>query len=158
MQCMRGDYKLIFVTVGTTPFDSLIEYVDNMETNEEIVLQISNDAKYIPKNKKYFHYIDNIHDYYKKASFVITHAGAGSIYNLLEQNKKIIIVPNIERIDTHQLDITEYMKKENYAITCLDLNLLSEIIKNFNSYDLKEYKKEVFFKGKEISDFLNNID
>jgi beta-1,4-N-acetylglucosaminyltransferase len=148
---------MIFVTVGTTPFDSLIEYLDNMKTEEEIILQISKDAKYIPKNKVYFKFISNINEYYEKASLIITHAGAGSIYNLLEKNKKLIIVPNIERVDTHQLDITEYMKKKNYALTCLDINSLSNVIKNVNNTIFKKYEKEPFFKDKEITTFIKRL-
>jgi beta-1,4-N-acetylglucosaminyltransferase len=157
MQYTQGDYKMIFVTVGTTPFDSLIEYLDNIESQKEIILQISKDAKYKPKNKKYFEFIGNINDYYERASLIITHAGAGSIYNLLEKDKKIIIVPNTERIDNHQLDITEYMKNENYALTCLDLNSLEKMIKNIDSYNLKIYEKEKFFKEKEITQLIKSL-
>ena len=148
---------MIFVTVGTTPFDSLIEYLDKLEIEEEIILQISKDAKYIPKNKKYFEFIPNINEYYEKASLIITHAGAGSIYNLLEKNKKIIIVPNIERVDNHQLDITEYMKKENYALTCLEIDSLYAMIKDISGNVLKPYKKEAFFRGKDISSFIKDL-
>jgi beta-1,4-N-acetylglucosaminyltransferase len=148
---------MIFVTVGTTPFDSLIEYLDNMESKEEIILQISKDAKYIPKNKKYFQFISNINEYYEKASLIITHAGAGSIYNLLEKEKIIIIVPNTERVDNHQLDITEYMKNENYALTCFNLNSLEKMIKNINNYNLKMYEKDSFFKAKEISKLVKSL-
>lgn len=148
---------MILVTVGTTPFDSLIEYLDNMESSEEIILQISKDANYKPKNKKYFEFINNINDYYEEASLIITHAGAGSIYNLLEKNKKIIIVPNTERVDNHQLDITEYMNNKNYALTCYNFNSLEEMIKNINNYNLKRYEKDFFFKAKEISELVKNL-
>lgn len=148
---------MIFVTVGTTPFDSLIVYLDNMESPEEIILQISKDAKYKPKNKKYFEFTSNINDYYEEASLIITHAGAGSIYNLLEKNKKIIIVPNTERVDNHQLDITEYMNNKNYALTCYNLNSLEEMIKNIDNYNLKIYEKEKFFKEKEITQLIKSL-
>lgn len=148
---------MIFVTVGTTPFDELIEYIDNLEIEDEIILQISNEAKYIPKKKNSFKFTKNINDYYEKADIIISHAGAGSIYNLLEKNKKIIIIPNLSRVDTHQLDITQYMQKENYAITCQNINQLDKIIKNIDSYKLKKYEKDVFFKAHEIKDLLKAL-
>jgi beta-1,4-N-acetylglucosaminyltransferase len=158
MQSIRGDYKMILVTVGTTPFDSLIQFIDELEDiDEEIILQISKDAKYIPVNKKYFEFISNINEYYENASLIITHAGAGSIYNLLELNKRIIIVPNTERVDNHQLDITEYMKNEKYALTCTEINSLSEILKNLNSYEIKKYTKRDFFKTDEITNTINSL-
>ncbi len=148
---------MIFVTVGTTPFDSLIKYLDNLETKEDIVLQISKDATYIPKHKKYFEFVENINDYYEKASLIITHAGAGSIYNLLEKKKKIIIVPNTDRLDNHQLDISDYMNKKNYAISCTKLNTLQNIIENIDKIEFLPYDKEEFFKQKEIYKYINNL-
>lgn len=146
---------MIFVTVGTTPFDSLIKYVDNLDIKKEFIFQISDDAKYLPKNHKYFNFTKDIEAYYKNAEVVITHAGAGSSYNLLEMGKKIIIVPNLERVDNHQLDITNYMKRENYAMTCTDLIKLEKMINDIDKHQLTKYKKESFFKENEILEIIN---
>ena len=103
----------IFVTVGTTKFDGLIEYIDNNFDSKkyEVFFQIA-DGKYIPKNFPYVRFVSNIKNFFLKCDIVITHAGAGSIYELLELNKKIIIVPNLERKDKHQLDIALFMEKK----------------------------------------------
>ena len=81
----------IFVTVGTTKFDSLIKYIDKNIKNEnfQIEMQIA-DGYYKPINYKYFSFTSDIENLYLDSDVVITHAGAGSIYHLLELRKRII--------------------------------------------------------------------
>jgi beta-1,4-N-acetylglucosaminyltransferase len=148
----------IFVTVGTTKFDSLIRYLDSLPiiNLHEITCQISKAATYIPKNFKYFDFSDQIDEYYKAADLVITHAGAGSIFRLLEFRKKIIIVPNMERSDKHQLDIARYMHDNNYACSIECLDNLSGAIARIAEYEYVPYIKENFFVASDIMKFIVN--
>lgn len=145
----------IFVTVGTTPFDDLIKYLDNLDTENEIIFQISDDYKYKPVNHKYFTFTDDIEEYYNMSDIVITHSGAGSVYRLLELKKKIIIVPNMTRVDGHQMDLANFMKDNKFALVCTEIEELDRMIKNFNSSDIKEYKFDPFFKQDEIIGIIN---
>lgn len=147
----------ILVTLGTTKFDSLIEYIDNNISNENhnITLQIA-DGIYKPKNFNYFTYTDNIEKYYIESDIIICHAGAGTIYRLLELNKKIIIVPNLDRIDNHQSDISTFMSKNNFALALENYNELDALLLKINNTDLEIFKKESFFKAQEIIDFIVN--
>lgn len=150
----------IFVTVGTTPFDSLIEFLDkNLIQGPEVVFQISRDAKYIPQHFTYFDFVIDIQTYYEESDLIITHAGAGSIYNLLELKKKIIIVPNLDRVDQHQTDIADYMHTNQYAITCYDYNDIIKNIINYNSAfnDIVEFEKEEFYAINEISVLIKKL-
>ncbi|MDD2698434.1 MAG: glycosyltransferase [Arcobacteraceae bacterium] len=139
----------IFVTVGTTKFDSLIKSVDEnlLDLDYEVTMQIS-DGNYKPKH---FEFTNEIQKYFREADVVITHAGAGSIYELLELGKKIIIVPNFDRIDKHQSDIADYMDKNNYAKSIYNIVNVIEALK---SHNFDEFKKENFFKAQEIIDFM----
>src|SRR5688500_14118574 len=121
----------IFVTVGTTSFDSLIKFIDEEfhKKGYEITFQIS-EGKYIPKNFEYFKFSENIDFYYKDCDVAITHAGAGSVYRLLELKKKIIIIPNLERVDKHQIEIAEYMKENGHALMCLNFDNLYFAVDN----------------------------
>ena len=89
----------ILVTVGTTRFDSLIKYLDETFAglDFEFTFQIA-DGKYEPVNFPFFTFSSDINTYYKESDLVICHAGAGTIYKLLESRKKVIIVPNTERL------------------------------------------------------------
>jgi beta-1,4-N-acetylglucosaminyltransferase len=145
----------ILVTLGTTRFDSLIEFIDNNILNEDydIIMQIA-DGIYKPKNFKYFNYTEDIDIYYKESDLIICHAGAGTIYQLLEMKKKLIIVPNLDRIDKHQSDISDFMSKYNYALSIENYNELSKIIEISKDIELIEFTKDPFFKVKEIIDFV----
>lgn len=146
----------IFVTVGTTSFDKMIEKVDNFflkESDFNVTFQIA-DGKYIPVSGKYFSYTDKIYDYYNEADVVITHAGAGTIYTLLEMEKKIIAIPNLERIDKHQKDLAKYMESNNYLMVCWDYENLPFVIGSIRDFTPSKYKKNHFFKYDEIVDFV----
>ncbi len=150
----------IFITVGTTRFTELIREIDSFYKLDEckkinFFCQNSDDT-YLPEmpNKNF---IENIEDYYQWADLVITHAGAGSIYRLLEMEKKIIIVPNLSRVDKHQSDIAKFMEEGRYALVVWDLNLLSETILLSNRFIPKKYHVDKFFKAKEIVNFIDSV-
>jgi len=142
----------VFVTVGTTIFTDLIKKVDTIK-GLEAVMQISNDG-YVPKNYKFYDFCEDIDTYYNWADVVITHAGAGSVYQLLELDKKVIIIPNLSRVDSHQIDIANYMEEMQYALVCYDLNELEKSISNISSFDKVPYKSDPFNKSDEIMGFL----
>jgi len=144
----------ILVTVGTTRFDSLIKYLDEecIGLGHEITFQIA-DGKYKPVNFPFFRFNSEINTYYIASDLVICHAGAGTIYKLLELKKKIIIVPNTERVDNHQLDIAEFMATNGYAISINDFSELPEGILSASKSDMRVFEKHDFDKTQEIISF-----
>ena len=141
----------VLVTVGTTRFDSLIRYIDEVFADSLIAFtfQIA-DGKYEPVNFPFFTFSNDIETYYRESDLVICHAGAGTIYKLLEIKKKIIIVPNTERTDNHQLDITSYMGANGYALTVTDFTLLKDTIEKISHIKLIPFEKHDFDKTREI--------
>lgn len=144
----------IFVTVGTTAFDELIETIDTSKMKHDFILQISKKSKYKPKNYPYFDFTDDIEMYYSQADAIVTHSGAGSVYRLLELKKKIIIVPNLLRVDKHQSDLSNFMKKNHYAIVCDDIKYINKSIEDIEKYEFREYRFDPFFKASEILEFM----
>ena len=142
--------KNIFVSVGTTPFDELIKYVDKEVLDKEIICQISNFAKYKPKNHKYFGFTKNIDEYYNWADLVVCHAGAGTVYKLLEMRKKIIVVPNTYRIDKHQNDLSRFIEEKNYALVCHDIDKLKYFIEQSSEFTPNQFLEKKFFVTDEI--------
>ncbi len=148
--------KSIFITVGTTPFDELIQFCDeHIDTSKfKVFAQISSASIYKPKYIEFIDFTNNIQDLYRDADIIISHAGAGSVYNLLELNKKVIFVPNFTMKDNHQEDICRFIKDNNYATVInvrdnIDLNklLLSITTKTFNKYSTigsKELIADIF--------------
>jgi beta-1,4-N-acetylglucosaminyltransferase len=144
----------ILVTVGTTRFDSLIQYLDEafVGLDHEFTFQIA-DGKYQPTNFPFFRFSPEINRYYEASDLVICHAGAGTIYKLLDIKKKIIIVPNTERVDNHQLDIAGYMASNGYAISIQDFSKLAVAIKNSSVSKMKVFNKHEFDRTEEIMSF-----
>ncbi|AMG53714.1 PssE/Cps14G family polysaccharide biosynthesis glycosyltransferase [Citrobacter amalonaticus] len=147
-----------FITVGTTKFDSLIRAADKYALDNKLnnfIFQIA-DGSYVPNNGEYISFVSDIDHYYDWADVVITHAGAGSIYRLLELRKKIIIVPNLERIDKHQNDIAAFMSQHQHALVVWNLSELNSAMEKVSTFSPIPYDKDLFFKFDEIIQFINN--
>jgi len=141
----------IFVTVGTTKFNDLIERIEIIQDQNNWLLQIA-DGEFIPTTKKYIHFSNEIFNLYNKADLIITHAGAGSIYRLLELNKNIIVCPNISRTDKHQKEIALFLEKNLFAQVCWNLDDLETLVNK--KFKKNIYEKVNFFLMDEILDYL----
>ena len=146
---------MIFVTVGTTAFDSLIQTVDEIanQVEEEIICQIA-DGKYVPNNCKYFTFKSSIETEFKNADLVICHGGAGTLFNLLGLKKRVISVPNLERKDKHQTDLIDTLSEENYIIPCYELSELKMKILDSRKVSLKLYENPECRIAEEIIKFI----
>ena len=150
----------VLVTVGTTKFDSLISFLDMAllrYKHVEPIFQIGG-GDYKPKNFDYFEFTPDINDYYVSADIVITHAGAGTIYKLLALNKKIFMVPNLERIDFHQMEIAEYMSSKGHAVWCRNFDDILCGLDDIEGISFLPYLKEEFIKFDEITDLILGHD
>ncbi|AWL11248.1 N-acetylglucosaminyldiphosphodolichol N-acetylglucosaminyltransferase [Saliniradius amylolyticus] len=147
----------VLVTVGTTTFNGLFRHIDNIAgqlPELEFVCQIAN-GDYEPRHCKWFRFSQNIENEYKQSDVVITHAGAGSVYQLLEMEKVLIVVPNLERKDQHQLDLARYVGGENYALVANNASeILTGLRKIKQGYKPTPYQKESFFIAGNIREFL----
>lgn len=146
---------MIFVTVGTTAFNTLVEAVDKSGINEKIIIQKS-DGSYIPENYEYFEYTDKINEYYEKAELIITHGGAGTLFKLLKRGSRIIAVANEERTDKHQTDIIKKLDDENYLVWAKDLTKLTDYIKEIRVKKLNKYTQPEDNLAESILKYLKN--
>ncbi|MGL6315413.1 PssE/Cps14G family polysaccharide biosynthesis glycosyltransferase [Vibrio sp. WXL103] len=138
----------ILVTVGTTAFDELIKKVDDLFSKVEevnVIAQVSASSKYSPKHLKSFTFSSDFQAYVNSADLVITHAGAGSVYSMLENGKKLVVVPNLTRADNHQIELARYVHDNRFAISCFDLSEIKECIEEVMSTELTPYHCEKFF-------------
>mgnify|MGYP004702322093 CR=1 FL=1 len=107
--------KTIFVTVGSTHFDSLISFIDTQEFISEaktlgydnIIAQIGSYPDKINNLKNTFHYSapEQIKENFEKADLVIGHAGAGTILEVLQLGKPLIVVVNDTLMENHQTEL-----------------------------------------------------
>ena len=150
---------MIFVTIGThnIGFERLIRKMDEIakDLNEEIVMQIGSSV-YIPKNTKYFDFVDEekMLEYIQQARIIVTHAGAGTILTILTQEKKMILVPRSEKYgetcDDHELELSKLLEESGDAIAVYDLDQLQSSIKkadsNKNTRKIEDKKLVQFLK------------
>ncbi|HIJ01802.1 TPA: glycosyltransferase [Candidatus Woesearchaeota archaeon] len=133
---------MIYVTIGTTQFDELIIAIDKIASkiDENIIIQIGK-GKYIPKNYQYFRFTKNPKKYYKKANLVIAHGGAGTTFEVLNLQKKLISVANNKVPDSHQGDLLKKLSEENYIIWCKDVSKICDSITQSKKFRFKKYVK-----------------
>lgn len=150
----------IFATVGTTSYDSMIKALDKIFIQKDesinIIYQIAGGC-HIPKSGSYFSFVDDVSQFYRNSDLIITHAGAGTVFGLLKLNKKFIIVPNLERIDKHQLDIAKYMDENNHALVVWDLSELYNVFKSSYSFIPTPFVSDGFFMTESIIKYINDI-
>lgn len=149
---------MIFVTVGTTKFDDLIKKIDILASKklikEKVLMQIG-EGKYIPKYSEWFRYKPSLDSYYKKASLVISHSGAGTLLELINKKKKTIVVINPDVVKNP--DIVIKLSEEKHILWCKNIKKLNNCIKKARLFKFKKYRKPGCKIHKKIIEFLKNI-
>ncbi|XP_073020638.1 uncharacterized protein [Primulina eburnea] len=122
--------RIVFVTVGTTSFDSLVRAVDTGAVREalfekgytHLLIQMGRGS-YIPMKSAgeggfvsvdYFTFSPSIADHLRSASLVISHAGSGSIFETLRLRKPLIVVVNEDLMDNHQSELAEELAERKH--------------------------------------------
>lgn len=148
----------VFVTVGTTRFDTLVQTCDQLAaiSNNEFVVQHANPSLVLNHARGQV-FFDDVAERYADAEVVITHAGAGSTFSLLEMGKTIIVVPNFDRIDKHQSDIARYVEANKYALVCWVPDQLATVLHQAASFVPAHYTKEGFFKFEEMTHMIKSL-
>lgn len=142
----------VFVTVGTTKFEQLINTVTTDEVldildklgHTTLVLQYGNGnhkEKCHPKLKLEYHkYYSNFEEEIERSSLVISHAGAGSCLEVLKKHKPLIVVINENLMDNHQTELAEQLQKLGYLYYCT-CDMLKDTLSAVSLYNLKPYPK-----------------
>lgn len=145
---------MVFVSVGTQKqqFTRIFKLVENSNVldKEEIVAQTGN-TKFESKKIQMLPSIDvdKFSEYIKKADIVICHGGVGTIFNALENNKKILVVPRLEKykehINDHQLEVANELEKEGYIIVYEDGKEFDFYVKKLKEFNPKKYVQDAKF-------------
>lgn len=145
---------MIFIISGWF-FEELIKEMDEiaLRLKEPIIAQIGN-GKYIPKNMKWFRFHASFYPYYKKSDIVISHYGAGTIFEVLRLGKKLICIENPEMI--HNPDIVDKLSEDGYLMKCTETKNLENCIKRARKFKFKKYKSPKCEISEKISEFLEN--
>ncbi|QYJ74041.1 PssE/Cps14G family polysaccharide biosynthesis glycosyltransferase [Shewanella sp. FJAT-52076] len=147
----------IFVTVGHTRFDSLFAAIDRIHRPEwHFVCQVY-DGEVKPNHAECITFVGDIRHFYQSADVVVTHAGAGTVYSLLEIGKPTMVIANVDRLDAHQEDLLHYVESHNLAMVCRDLAQLEGMLDRIPNFQPAAYKPEPFNAGNEIAKRLGIV-
>ncbi|KAK5579621.1 hypothetical protein RB653_009306 [Dictyostelium firmibasis] len=153
--------KIVFVTVGTTKFDDLIDKVDSPKLfnillkygYSKMIIQIGNYSGTIQNslpfcevdiakssssttvfNSFYFDYKPSLSEFMKNSDLIISHAGSGSILESLENNKPCICVVNDKLMDNHQKELADKLSNLSYILSTKPSSLYETIETKLNEY------------------------
>lgn len=127
--------KSVFVTVGTTEFDELIDSVTEECTlgalkrkgYTSLTVQMGNGTFILKPSDTMeissYKFKSDIGPDMKNSDLVISHGGAGSIMQALDYGKPLLVVINEKLMNNHQYELAEklYQEKYLYYTTCKNL-------------------------------------
>lgn len=150
--------KRILVITGTTGFDSLVKKIDEsreLEDGHVITLQ-TGEGSYKPIHKPFFDFDKGLKGKLDEYDFFITHAGAGSIFMLLEQKKRVLVVPNTDRADKHQTELAQYVKSHHLCAVCEKVQGIVPAIEAIDraTQNLQPYEKVEFNAVREVLRYI----
>ncbi|XP_069752265.1 putative bifunctional UDP-N-acetylglucosamine transferase and deubiquitinase ALG13 [Narcine bancroftii] len=144
--------KTVFVTVGTTSFDDLVEEISSdkaIRTLQELgyrklILQIGRGSVE-PKplvgtnfSLEAYRFKDTIADDVRNATLAISHAGAGSCLEILEARKPLIVVVNEKLMNNHQLELAKQLHCDGHLLYCT-CSTLCKTLQELNFTSLKPF-------------------
>lgn len=127
----------VFVTVGTTRFDDLVDALGTENVLgelqnlgcQQLVIQLGHGND-IPESiialatSKYgihcecYRLKKSIAEDIRSADLVISHAGAGSCIEVLSAKKPLVVVVNETLMDNHQIELAEQLHSDGYLLYC----------------------------------------
>jgi UDP-N-acetylglucosamine transferase subunit ALG13 len=120
---------VIFVTVGTTDFDPLVEAMDRIAgTIEEPVTAQTGRGVYAAVHLKQFPFVESLEPHLREARIVVSHGGLATIIEVLKLGRPLVAISNPDRYDRHQDDILRAFSERDYLLWCLDLKLLPQAL------------------------------
>ncbi|XP_072023788.1 UDP-N-acetylglucosamine transferase subunit ALG13-like [Amphiura filiformis] len=144
--------KTVFVTVGTTSFDALVETASSKPLCTQfqklgytrLLLQIGRgtfepEAFIKPGFKlEFFRYKDSIAQDIKDADLVISHAGAGSCLETLGAGKAMVVVINELLMGNHQLELANQLHRDGHLFYSTP-STLSDVLSTMDVSSLKPF-------------------
>ncbi|RUS77490.1 hypothetical protein EGW08_014737 [Elysia chlorotica] len=159
--------KKLFVTVGTTQFDTLIKAISSEKTLHalselgftHVTLQTGRgeiQPQDQPRDKTSpaltcYGLKNSILEDIQAADLVISHAGAGSILDALGCGKKVLVVVNEELMGNHQTELAEALARQGYLHFCGVSSLLTSLRE-------MDYSNLVPFPSGEPQKFAEHLD
>lgn len=138
---------MVLVTLGTQTqkFERLLSTIENSHLEGEIIVQAGGSCDFSSKKMKIMKFInyEEMNELIKKADFIITHGGTGSIIMPLQQGKKVIACARLEKykehINDHQQELVSIFAEEGYILELHENEKLDDVLEKLNTWKPKKY-------------------
>lgn len=132
---------MIFITVGTTDFDALVQAMDALapQLGNEVVAQIGR-GQYEPKSIRWFRMAPSLESYYREADIVVSHGGLGTVIEVASVGRPLLALSNPDRYDRHQDDLLGYMERQGHLLWCRDLGSLESDLRRIRAMTFLPYQ------------------
>jgi len=135
----------LFVTVGTTDFDDLIEVCDTSDFVElifslrvkQLVMQIGRgkfEPRFLTKacadvgiSLEVFRFKSNLDYEVREADLILSHCGAGSILEAITLRKMLIVVINESLQDNHQIELSNALVAGGFCSSAIPRTLITKL-------------------------------
>lgn len=141
----------MLITVGTSKFDRLFRAVDSsvLLRKYRVICQIG-VGSYLPSVGQVIRHSDRFDNIFASADLIICHAGIGTVFEGLRLKKRLVVVPNNDRVDKHQNELAKYLIANELAEVAVDLESLDNCIRRAMTQEPKVFKPTAFFKKAEV--------
>eukprot|EP00825_Cyclidium_porcatum_P042382 TRINITY_DN5788_c0_g1_i4.p2 TRINITY_DN5788_c0_g1~~TRINITY_DN5788_c0_g1_i4.p2 ORF type:complete len:219 (+),score=62.88 TRINITY_DN5788_c0_g1_i4:120-776(+) len=169
----KSNNKTLFLTVGSTEFDALLKQFDNdiiyqklLQSGFTKLIVQSGRGKYQLQNFKkspnleiqQFQYTDKMQSYYSQADLILSHCGAGTLLEILRQGKKVLAIVNEELMDNHQIELENFLKKQNYIFGFETIKNFTQQFEQFLSeYEIKQLSSYEKAEPNKINQIINEF-
>lgn len=153
-------FNTIFITVGTTNFDKLLELCSQKDiclvfkslgcqnlivqcggTSSDNITKSFNSYKSHHINVNYYKLKDTITEDITNADLVISHAGAGTCIEVMHAKKPLIVVVNDALLGNHQIELAEKLASDGYCCFCTLGDLKETLGEHIGRKQFKPYEK-----------------
>jgi beta-1,4-N-acetylglucosaminyltransferase len=150
---MDSGGRSVFVTVGTTRFDKLMEVIDTVEfqtlardrLGASLLRVQCGNSSVLPESRvpglsvESFGFAPALTDFIRAADVIITHCGAGTILEILRMDKPAIAVVNDNLLDNHQTELAQAMFRNEYMFVADRPGILTRTIESIDWASRKPY-------------------
>lgn len=143
------EFKTVFITVGTTCFEELIDEVNTKDTVEalkklgckKLVIQYGRgktpDVAFEGLEVESYSLKSSITPDIEAADLVIGHAGAGTCLEVLKAGKPLIVVINDSLMDNHQTELSRALTSQGIVVSCY----VPDLTKTLSKFQPQKLKK-----------------
>lgn len=152
---------LVITGMEVHPFDRLARGVDELARtaplDEDFFIQLGT-CKYEPRHARFERFLSfgDIREEIRRATVVVTHAGAGSALLCIDEGKHPVVVPRRpafgEQVDEHQLPFAEKLRAAGLATVVHEMEELPAAIAAARS---RRTPPEALGGATELTDWLN---